>query len=173
MTYQVRVDIQNARPPIWRRLELTSDLHLDEVHAVLQTAFGWTDSHLYRFAVGSSPYDRQAAVYLCPSDVDRGADGIDAREVRLDELLTEPGDTLRYLYDFGDDWLHVLKVEHVMGRFPATPRARCSGGRRAGPPEDCGGVHGYAELLHTGQLDLPPFDVSEVDRMLQATVRKP
>ncbi len=50
MTYRVRVDLKDTRPPLWRRLELSSDLFLDEVHRVIQRAFGWTDSHLHQMA---------------------------------------------------------------------------------------------------------------------------
>ncbi|MGO8853730.1 IS1096 element passenger TnpR family protein [Mycobacterium sp.] len=49
MTLRVRVDLAGTKPPVWRRLELASELFLDEVHEIIQAAFGWTDSHLHRF----------------------------------------------------------------------------------------------------------------------------
>lgn len=72
-------------------------------------------------------------------------------DVRLDEVLAKPGDKLFYLYDFGDDWMHVIKLEAERPRDDSDPRAVCIGGRRPGPSEDCGGVYGY-ELI-TGALD--------------------
>jgi hypothetical protein len=136
VTYRVRVDLTGTKPPLWRRLELASDMHLDELHDVLQIAFGWTDSHLHRFSAG-------AEQYLCPFEVEEGEEGTPENEVRLDEVLADSGDELLYAYDFGDDWDHTLQLEAVLPRDDAAPRATCTAGRRPGPPEDCGGVHGY------------------------------
>lgn len=145
-TYQVRVDLAETKPPVWRRLELASDLFLDEVHVILQAAFGWTDSHLHEFASGKDYYDRSAEHYLCPFQADEGETGVPEQDVRLDEVLAKPGDKLFYLYDFGDDWMHVLKLEADRPRDDSAPRAVCIDGRRPGPSEDCGGVGGY-ELI--------------------------
>jgi Plasmid pRiA4b ORF-3-like protein len=73
-TFRVRVDLEYAKPPIWRRLEVRSDIGLDVFHQVLQSAFGWTDSHLHRFAIGGSPFDMSAELFLCPYDVEEGED---------------------------------------------------------------------------------------------------
>jgi hypothetical protein len=143
VTYRVRVDLTGTKPPLWRRLELASDMHLDELHDVLQVAFGWTDSHLHRFSAGPSLYDRDAEQYLCPFEVEEGEEGTPEQEVRLDEVLADAGDTLFYAYDFGDGWEHTVRLEAVLPRDDAVPRAICTAGRRPGPPEDCGGVHGY------------------------------
>ncbi len=143
VTYRVRVDLTGTKPPLWRRLELASDMLLDELHDVLQVAFGWTDSHLHRFSSGTGFYDRDAEQYLCPFDVEEGEDGIPEHEVRLDEVLADVGDTLFYVYDFGDDWQHSVRLEAVLPRGDAAPRATCITGRRPGPPENCGGVPGY------------------------------
>lgn len=62
---RIRIDLDNAQPPIWRRLDLRSDLTLDVVHQVIQDAFGWADSHLHRFALGGSVWDRDAQLFLC------------------------------------------------------------------------------------------------------------
>jgi hypothetical protein len=192
VTYRVRVDLDGAAPPLWRRLELASDLHLDEVHDVLQAAIGWTDSHLHEFAAGPSRHAPDSERYLCPYSAEDEPDaGVPAHEVRLDEVLVEPGDRLFYTYDFGDDWAHTLRLEAVEARTPDAPRARCTAGRRDGPPEDCGGVHGYelavaaidpthpdhAEALaeHAAQYGaevdpaahpLVPFDMDEVNALL-------
>lgn len=146
VTYQVRVDLAETRPPLWRRLELASDLLLNEVHDVIQAAFGWTDSHLHEFAVGKGYYEPTSEHYLCPFQVEEGEIGIPEHEVRLDEVLVEQGDKLLYLYDFGDDWMHVIKLESVQPRVEPAPRAVCVDGRRPGPGEDCGGVSGYEQI---------------------------
>jgi hypothetical protein len=102
---RVRVDLEHAKPPIWRRLDVRSDIGLDVFHQVLQSAFGWTDTHLHRFALGGSPFDRNTELFLCPYDVEEGEDdGVPAKEVTLEETLSEPGDVLQYCYDYGDSW---------------------------------------------------------------------
>jgi len=130
---------------------------LDEVHQVIQEAFGWTDSHLHQFGSGPHLYGPETECYLCPFQVDEGETGIPEEQVRLDEVLAEAGDKLYYSYDFGDDWQHVIKLESVRARETDTagpdpaPRAVCTDGRRDGPAEDCGGV--YAHELITAATD--------------------
>ncbi|HEX6335876.1 MAG TPA: plasmid pRiA4b ORF-3 family protein [Jiangellaceae bacterium] len=148
VTYRVRIDLKGAKPPCWRRLELASDLMLDELHEIMQAAFGWSGGHLHQFAAGGSsfyhPYSEQ---YLSEDDIEDGEEGIAERDVRLDESLVDAGDRLFYLYDFGDSWEHVIALEAVLPRKPAAPRAVCTKGRRPSPPEDCGGIHGYEMLV--------------------------
>ena len=176
MTYQVRVDLDGAKPPIWRRLLLSSELMLDELHAVLQQAMGWTDSHLHQFLAGENKMDRFAVHYHMQFMLDEGAEGVLENRVRLDELLTGPKDRLFYWYDFGDDWEHTLVVEKVLPRFGDEPPAICIGGTRACPPEDCGGIWGYHELLadqtilDDGEFDPTYFSVEETNACLRDLV---
>ena len=102
VSYRVRVDLNGTKPPLWRRLELASDLFLDQVHEVMQAAFGWTDSHLHQFGSGPGHYGPATEHYLCPFQVEEGDPGVPEEDVRLDEVLAEPGDKLFYDYDFGD-----------------------------------------------------------------------
>lgn len=139
----VRADLVDAAPPIWRRVELPSTLHLDELHLLLQALFDWEDCHLHRFTQGQSPWDREAELFLCPYDVDEGEEvGVPAGYVRLDEVLAEPGDRLLYAYDYGDGWEVRLVVEQVDGPIE---QVRCTGGRGVAPPEDSGGIHAWNE----------------------------
>jgi Plasmid pRiA4b ORF-3-like protein len=71
---RVRVDLEHAKPPIWRRLDVRSDIGLDVFHQVLQRAFDWTDSHLHRFALGGSSFDQNTELFLCQYDVEEGED---------------------------------------------------------------------------------------------------
>jgi hypothetical protein len=156
VTYQVRVDLMGTKPPVWRRLELDSDLYLNELHDILQIAFGWTDSHLHEFASGKDFYHHSSEHYLCPFQVDEGEPGVPEEDVRLDEVLAKSGDKLLYLYDFGDDWMHVIKLEAERPLDDSSPIAVCTGGRRPAPGEDCGGVHGFeliAAALDPGHPD--------------------
>jgi hypothetical protein len=143
---RVRVDLDGIRPPIWRRLELAGDLTLAELHEVLQTAMGWTDSHLHHFLAGSKR-DFTVLPFLTDFDVEEGDEGVHERDVRIDQVLVDVGDRLHYEYDFGDGWEHTIKLEKVDVYDAEAPRARVLTGRRACPPEDCGGVGGYEDLL--------------------------
>ncbi|MGH3447682.1 MAG: plasmid pRiA4b ORF-3 family protein, partial [Nocardioidaceae bacterium] len=166
--YRLRVDLDHARPPIWRRLDVRSDLTLDVVHEVLQTAFGWTDTHLHRFALGGSPFDVRSQVFLCPYDVeeeDEDEDGEAASDVRLDETLQGPGDRLRYVYDYGDAWELTLRLEEVRPSSDDSAIAVCVGGRRQAPPEDCGGLTDADQLAEV--LDDPSdFAIEEINAAL-------
>lgn len=163
---RVRVDLAYAQPPIWRRLDLRSDLTLDVVHQVLQAAFGWTDSHLHRFSLGGGPFDATSQLFLCPFDVGEPEDdGLAASEVRLDETLQQPGDVLQYIYDYGDSWELTLRVEEVLPAAADAPAATCVDGARAAPPDDSGGMTDAESLAEV--LDDPVhFDLAEVNQAL-------
>lgn len=151
----LRVDIVGAHPPIWRRLELRGDLSLADVHEHLQAAFGWLSGHLHRFdAPGSS--SRRTPYFLTEFDIDEGETGTDERDARLDQVLRKPGETLRYTYDFGDNWEHDLKVESMRPATDDDPAALCTGGRGACPPEDVGGIHTWNELAAALRADADP-----------------
>lgn len=144
---RVRVELADTAEPLWRRLDLASDLFLNDLHDVLQAAFGWTDSHLHRFASGESYYGPRTEYFLMPFEIEEGERGLPEERVRLDELLAQPGDSLFYCYDFGDDWQHVLRLEEVRPGMPAGSRAVCVDGEGPSPAEDCGGPHTYDLLV--------------------------
>jgi hypothetical protein len=169
--FRVRVDLKRSQPRIWRRLELRSDMKLDVVHRVLQTSFAWLDYHLWRFSIGGEPFSRSGQEFLCPWDAEEGEGDDDGRpaasDVRLDEVLQDPGDVLFYVYDYGDSWELTLKLEAVSDVAPDTPAAALIGGRRAAPPEDCGGLVDGDELAEV--LDDPArFDLQETDALLRS-----
>ncbi len=153
--YVVRIDLDNARPPIWRRLRLASDLTLGQMHDLVQIAMGWTDSHLHHFVMGPDDRDLRRQYFLAPYDIEEGEQGIDEDDVRLDQVLAKPGQRLFYEYDFGDGWWHTIKLEKVEPWVDGAPDAVCVTGRRACPPEDIGGIYGFEEALTllAGQTD--------------------
>lgn len=142
--YRVRVDLDGAKPPIWRRLDLASDPRLDQVHEVLQAAFGWHGGHLHEFH-GDGPR-WQAERFNSGFQLDDEG-GTPETDVRLEQVMASPGDRLHYWYDFGDDWDHTIKLEQVAARDDNAPPGRVVAGRRAAPPDDCGGIHGYERLI--------------------------
>ena len=135
--HRVKVTLRGSKPPIWRRLEVPSETTLERLHQVIQGAFGWYGCHLWVFETPSGEYGHP--------DAELGH--ADAAAVTLGELAPGPGDRLRYVYDFGDDWRHDLLVEEVASAKSGAAYPRCTAGRRACPPEDCGGMWAYQDLL--------------------------
>lgn len=150
--YQIKVGLRGAKPPIWRRLEVPADISLARLHLVIQVAFGWTDSHLHVF---ETPYGNFGT-----ADADLGHRA--EAPVTLEQVAATAGSKLRYTYDFGDNWDHDILVEKVLDRDQTATYPRCTGGRRAGPPEDCGGIWGYAELVESLS---DPADPEHEDRL--------
>lgn len=140
--YQLKIVLSGVRPQIWRRVQVPADIPLEELHLVLQAAMGWTNSHLHSFTFGerhyTMPYEEGALEELRMED---------ERERDLSELITEPKETFAYDYDFGDNWQHVITLEKILPAALDTKYPVCLEGKRACPPEDCGGAWGYADLL--------------------------
>ena len=140
VTYRLRIDLTGTEPPLWRQLEVASDLFLDEFHWIIQVAFGWENCHLHQFTAGRG---RNTKHYLCSYLADDGADGIPEEEIRLDEVLVRRGDKLSYEYDFGDGWQHTIKLEATIPQAGTEPVALCVAGdvrhrrdqRDAGQPD--------------------------------------
>lgn len=138
--YQLKVSLTGTKPPVWRRVLVDGASTLDELHEVIQAAFGWWNYHLYDFEFGRTRYR------IPDPDWDYGPPTRDAGRTRLDRVA-KPGTAFTYTYDFGDNWKHKVTVEKVVPTTPDLELPACTDGRRAGPPEDCGGAWGYAELL--------------------------
>ena len=159
--YRVKVELQDSSPPIWRRLDLRSDLMLPRLHLILQEVMGWTNSHLHEFVHASSRRDRDAEHFASMDYPDAGEMGeLDEADVRLDELAHSAGDKFLYLYDFGDSWWHRVTVEKVLEPDDddgESPDATVVAGRRACPPEDCGGIWSYTEWI-AGDADPDGWD---------------
>ncbi len=137
--YQIKINLQGAQPPIWRRLWVSPDMTLGQLHHVIQTAMGWYDCHLHHFVVHGE--------YYSDPEQELGPDVSDEGDVTLAVALREPKQRIVYEYDFGDGWIHDIILEDVLPQVTREPLPFCVTGRRACPPEDCGGTWGYSELL--------------------------
>lgn len=137
---QFKITLKEIRPLIWRHIQVTDDYRFDRFHQVIQIAMGWWNYHLHEFHIKGReigmPDDDYA--YEFPNLEDEGT-------VYLRDLELEKGDQFTYLYDFGDHWEHLLKVEKATEGALSAPS--CLMGKNACPPEDCGGIWGYADLL--------------------------
>ena len=173
--YQIKVTLEGIKPPIWRRLLVSSTISLKELHDILQAAMGWTDSHLHAFESRGEFYGTPDDEFVLSMN--------DEERVRLAKVLIGEKDTLRYEYDFGDGWRHKIVLEKILPLSESVAVPSCIAGKRACPPEDCGGIWGYLEILdamgdpahpeHKNTLDLfgdsldpEHFDVAEINEFL-------
>ena len=150
--HRIKVTLRGSRPPIWRRLEVLSGTSLEQLHHIMQEAFGWENCHMWVFSTALGEFGIP----------DRELGHRSASAKKLHDVAPQAGDRIGYTYDFGDNWEHDILIEAVTATEPDTTYARCITGRRAGPPEDCGGIWGYENLL---QILADPGDEEHYDRL--------
>ncbi len=177
--HRLKVTLRQVTPPVWRRIEVVSDMTLSELAGTLEAAMGWMGGHLHAFDAGGTTYE------LPDEEGFGGLQTRDERKVRLHEVLPVLGAKLRLDYDFGDGWMHDVLVEAIEPRADGVTYPRCLAGRRACPPDDCGGPWGYTELLdalcdplhpaHAERADWVPrgfdptvFDVEQATEMMRS-----
>ncbi len=143
---QLKISLKNSTPPIWRRVLIKSSISFYELHYTIQIAMGWGTYHLYEFKIGDY------RIGIINEDFDDPESGtskiIDAKEITLDEVISR-GEfkNFSYEYDFGDGWIHSIVVEKTMPLDPDKYYPVCIKGKLNCPPEDCGGMYGYYNLL--------------------------
>jgi len=123
---------------IWRRLLVSSDTTLVELHQVVQIAMGWEAYHLWTFSINGHEYGHAYGAGI----------GKETYESTLANLGLRIHERFLYNYDFGDYWQHEVRLEKILEPDPKKDYPLCIGGKRACPPEDCGGPWAYQELLH-------------------------
>ena len=144
-TLHIQLEPLHFNPPIWRRIRVTGDCTLRKLHHFIQAAFGWHSSHLHEFSDGLSRFMPLDAEFMDMHD-----DALDDRKTKLRRALKE-ANRLRYLYDFGDSWQHVIAVEAIEPCDFTSSWCEVLDGARACPPEDVGGVPGYQYFLDSIQ----------------------
>jgi Plasmid pRiA4b ORF-3-like protein len=146
--YQLKLTLLDTRPPIWRRIQV-KDCTLDKLHEHIQTAMGWTNSHLHHFQVGEQLYGDPLLMAENFEDMDYK----DSTTTKISAILPKGGKRFRfeYEYDFGDSWQHEVLVEGCLQAEAGKKYPLCVGGARACPPEDVGGVWGYDDFVEAIQ----------------------
>ncbi len=144
---QLKISLENTKPSIWRRIEIPCTFTFWDLHVAIQDAMGWTDSHLHQFEV-ADPLTGHPLFLGVPHEEDFDPEStMPEWVVPVSSYLTLAHRTLAYEYDFGDGWVHKITLEAISKREKGVSYPRCTGGRRACPPEDCGGPHLYEEML--------------------------
>ncbi|MBV9866681.1 MAG: plasmid pRiA4b ORF-3 family protein [Abitibacteriaceae bacterium] len=146
--YQLKVTLAHSKPPIWRRIQVSADMTLYKLHHVLQIVMRRDDSHLHQFVVKGDYYGIPAP--------DWDLDLIDEETVKLSQLSLGEKAKFIYEYDFGDSWEHQIAVEKILPPDPSLKHPLCIKGKNASPPEDCGGIWGYYEMLEAVQNPAHP-----------------
>ena len=131
--------MRGTKPKVWRRVLVPATITLAKVHLVIQAAFGWGHSHLHEFVAGDGER------YGTPDPMYDDPGSITSESTRLTTALNRS--TLSCVYDFGDYWDHRITVEKKLAPDPLLALPFCVGGACATPPEDCGGVPGYADFV--------------------------
>jgi len=135
--YQLKVTLKWIKPPIWRRIQVPGSITMFKLHRILQEVMGWENYHLYRFKIGG--------IYFGKPDDEMDVENV--FEYKLKDLVTGEKKKIIYVYDFGDGWEHEIVVEKILPPKPDKSYPVCLKGKRACPPEDCGGPGGYYDLV--------------------------
>jgi hypothetical protein len=180
--FELEIVLAEVEPLIWRRVQVPGEVDLAVLHEVVQSAMGWTNSHLHEFEIAGRRYG------IPDPDWD-AQEIVDEAEGKLFRLVKQ-GDRFAYLYDFGDNWAHHLSVDKVVAAEPGVRYPRCIAGQGACPPEDVGGPWGYEEFQAAlsdpshpehderlewagGPFDPQHFDLEEADRALEWLAWRP
>ncbi len=144
MIYQIKITLTGIRPAIWRRIQVRDNITLEKLHDIVQIAMGWENCHMHEFDIGGQQYGITEGLY---NSLDVPSTVKNDKKVKLSRVITAEKTKFLYTYDFGDNWEHELLVEKILPEEKGKPYPLCLKGKRACPPEDCGGVWGYADLL--------------------------
>lgn len=175
--YQIKVTLRGSKPPIWRRIQVRSDITLGQLHHILQNVMDWDGYHLHQFIVGG--------IYYGEPHPDYGFDMIDENRIELNQIVSGAKFKFTYEYDFGDSWEHILLVEKILPPEQGQHYPLCVKGKLACPPEDVGGIWGYYGFLEAirdpkhpehedylewcgGGFDADAFDLAAINERLQA-----
>lgn len=176
---QIKVTLRDSHPPIWRGIQVRSDITLARLHRILQCVMGWEDAHLHLFVIRGQRYG-------LPDEGDISSRQTqDERNYKLGEVVANVPGRFAYEYDFGDNWQHILEIERLFAIEEGIHYPRCLAGARACPPEDVGGIPGYKEFLEAikdpkhpehedylgwigNNFDPEAFDIDVINRRLRA-----
>ena len=179
--YQIQIVLKGSKPKIWRRILVPSDLLLPDFHEIIQTTMGWGNYHLHQFIKDRIFYTQK----MDNDDFWDDMDNVDYSKTKISDLLKKEKDRITYEYDFGDSWEHVIILEKIEKSGLDKTIPTCLTGKNNCPPEDCGGIWGYSDMLQIvknpdheeyeeyvewlgEEFDPKYFNKNEINEMLKA-----
>jgi hypothetical protein len=179
--YQFKITLKGIEPPIWRRIQVPETYSFWALHVAIQDAMSWEDYHLHQFEMVDPSTGTKVEIGIPDEELGFGTDRkiLPGWEQRIADYFSPENRLANYTYDFGDSWEHTVELEEILPRDKVVEYPRCIAGQRACPPEDCGGIWGYENLLQIisdpdneeyegmlewvgGEFDPEHFDVQEV-----------
>ena len=177
--YQFRITLNDSKPPIWRRIHIPETYSFWDMHVAIQDAMGWEDYHLHEFEMINPSTNLKVNIGIPSKDDFFGREVLPEWKQKIAKYFSMENPSAHYTYDFGDDWVHKIKFEKILTREKNIDYPICIKGKRACPPEDCGGIWGYEDLLEIinnpkheeyeemlewlgGEFDPEHFDVKEI-----------
>lgn len=147
MVFQFKITLRGIKPSVWRRIQVTGEYSFWDLHVAIQDAMGWLDYHLHQFDIMDSGSHRIVQIGIPDDEFPMEQEVLAGWEVPIAGIFTTAKQKAGYLYDFGDDWQHVILLEEILPLEAGANYPRCTGGKRKCPPEDCGGIGGYSDFL--------------------------
>jgi len=177
--YQLHIELQEIQPTVWRTLWVPGNAKLSRLHRVIQSAMGWTNSHLHEFRIAGQCYGMDSF-----AEEFGGVAPLDESRFTIGKVLSDAVSEFEYEYDFGDGWRHHIRVQHILPATEYNNKPVCLGGENACPPEDVGGPGGFEEFVqvmsdpahedhldlwrwHGGPFDRRGFDISAVNARIR------
>jgi hypothetical protein len=146
--YQFKITLNGSKPLIWRRIVVPANYSFWDLHVAVQDAMGWLDYHLHEFEIVNPTTSEKVRIGLPDEEYDdEDMTTIPDHKEKISDYFDENNCNARYEYDFGDSWIHTIKFEKNIPALTGEKYPKCINGKMACPPEDCGGIHGYKNLL--------------------------
>lgn len=146
--FKFLIQLEGILPPVWREILVPATYSFWDLHVAIQDSMGWLDCHLHEFRFGNSGGSSSVLIGIPPEEIWEDTPEVLAGwEIPITDFFTEVGDRADYEYDFGDGWQHEVTLLASQPREKGGRYPQCPAGERACPPEDCGGIHGYQNLV--------------------------
>jgi hypothetical protein len=146
--FQFKISLKEIDPLIWRRILVPATFSFWDLHVAIQDSMGWVDYHLHVFRIRRKHSHSDIEIGIPNEDMfDDEQEILPGWEIPISDYFDDVGVTFIYEYDFGDGWIHDVLLEGILLREKGQKYPKCIDGAQACPPEDCGGIHGYQELL--------------------------
>jgi len=145
--YQFKITLKGVKPPIWRRILVPETYTFWDLHVAIQDAMGWDDYHLHEFSFVSPLLGKITRIGIPDEEFGGLGNTLPGEKEKMAKWFSLENDKADYLYDYGDNWEHIVKLEKILTRETGVKYPKCTAGKLACPPEDCGGVWGFVDLL--------------------------